>query len=72
MEKNRMATSTTKKGGLRQVDRPPAGTLRFEIYNAKRIAKQLCYPVSVLESLDNAKDPNEIQRILHDARMAAM
>lgn len=38
-------------------------------YDAIRIAKQLQYPVSVLQAIANAKTENEISRIMRDARL---
>ena len=40
---------------------------KFQI-EAVRIAKELLYDEYVLEKLKNAKDENEIERIMYDAR----
>ena len=36
---------------------------------AKKIARQLCYPQEVIDKLDNAKSEVEITNILKDARL---
>lgn len=46
------------------------GTLFQEKASAKRIAKQLCYPKHVLNSIEKAVSVAEVQRVLHDARLS--
>lgn len=38
----------------------------------KSIAKELCYPKSVLDAIDNASSENEVSRIMMNARKRGM